>query len=192
MSNFTNLIIMFQAVLDACCDKPVLQHQSGPQCQFRVVHQSEAIVVNSFLLSTIVGSWRDWERIVVAGEDGGVLGTLFRALNVLLRDDHPFREFNASQFNRVRLVEALLLFCKVVIPLSSFQRWMKTSLSLHAILFLDFRKGSCTRIGSHSTHLFAVPLLSWFDLSWELLQNFLMWLLLLTAFCCYTQLVLLI
>lgn len=103
---------MLKAVLDACCDKPVLQHQSGPQCQFRVVQQSEAIVVNSFLLSTIVGSWRDWERVLVAGEEGGVLGTLFRALHVLLRDDHPFREFNASQFNRVRLVEALLLFCK--------------------------------------------------------------------------------
>ncbi|KAK3927653.1 Lysosomal-trafficking regulator [Frankliniella fusca] len=103
---------MLKAVLDACCDKPILQHQSGPQCQFRVIHQSEAIVVNSFLLSTIVGSWRDWERISVAGEDGGVLGTLFRALHVLLRDDHPFREFNASQFNRVRLVEGLLLFCK--------------------------------------------------------------------------------
>ncbi|XP_034250095.1 lysosomal-trafficking regulator isoform X2 [Thrips palmi] len=103
---------MLKAVLDACCDKPVLQHQPGPQCLFRVVHQSEAIVVNSFLLSTIVGSWRDWERVGVAGEEGGVLGTLFRALHVLLRDDHPFREFNASQFNRVRLVEALLLFCK--------------------------------------------------------------------------------
>lgn len=103
---------MLKAVLDACCDKPILQHQPGPQCQFRVVHQSEAIVVNSFLLSTIVGSWRDWERVSVAGEDGGVLGTLFRALHVLLRDDHPFREFNASQFNRVRLVEGLLLFCK--------------------------------------------------------------------------------
>lgn len=103
---------MLKAVLDACCDKPVLQHQSGPQCQFKIVHHSEAIVVNSFLLSTIVGSWRDWERLPVGGEDGGVLGTLFRSLNVLLRDDHPFREFNASQFNRVRLVEALLLFCK--------------------------------------------------------------------------------
>lgn len=98
----------------------MLQHQSGPQCQFRVVHQSEAIVINSFLLSTIVGSWRDWERVVVPGEDGGVLGTLFRALNVLLRDDHPFREFNASQFNRVRLVEALLLFCKVQYTVMSF------------------------------------------------------------------------
>lgn len=103
---------MLKAVLDACCDKPVLQHQPGPRCLFRVVQQSEAIVVNSFLLSTIVGSWRDWERVAVAGEEGGVLGTLFRALHVLLRDDHPFREFNASQFNRVRLVEALLLFCK--------------------------------------------------------------------------------
>lgn len=100
--------------MDACCDKPVLQHQPGPQCQFRVVPQTEAIVVNSFLLSTIVGSWRDWERVAAPGEEGGVLGTLFRALLVLLRDEHPFREFNASQFNRVRLVEALLLFCKVI------------------------------------------------------------------------------
>ena len=69
--------------------------------------------MNSFLLSTVVGSWRDWERGATAAEDGGVLGTLFRALHVLLRDDHAYREFNAAQLNRVRLVEALLLFCKV-------------------------------------------------------------------------------
>jgi hypothetical protein len=72
------------------------------------------------LLTTIVGSWRDWERAASKEKDcafdeegGGVLGTLFRTLHVLLRDDHPYREFNAAQLNRVRMVEALLLFCKV-------------------------------------------------------------------------------
>ncbi|XP_068085277.1 lysosomal-trafficking regulator [Anabrus simplex] len=105
---------ILKAVLDTCCDKPVLQYHPGPR-KFHIAHQSDAIIVNSFLLSTIVGSWRDWER---AGEDrlfdegGGVLGTLFRTLHVLLRDDHPFREFNATQLNRVHMVEALLLFCK--------------------------------------------------------------------------------
>ncbi|GLH06434.1 Neurobeachin [Gryllus bimaculatus] len=105
---------MLKAVLDTCCDKPVLQYHPGTR-KFHIACQSDAIIVNSFLLSTIVGSWRDWER---AGEEqlfyegGGVLGTLFRSLHVLLRDDHPFREFNATQLNRVRMVEALLLFCK--------------------------------------------------------------------------------
>lgn len=108
-----------QAVLDTCCDKPVLQYHSGPH-RFHVIARSDAVIVNSFLLTTIVGSWRDWERAVVKEKDcafdeegGGVLGTLFRTLHVLLRDDHPYREFNAAQLNRVRMVEALLLFCKV-------------------------------------------------------------------------------
>lgn len=108
-----------QAVLDTCCDKPVLQYQPGPR-RFHVAVRSDAIIVNSFLLTTIVGSWRDWERAADKEKDcafdeegGGVLGTLFRALHVLLRDDHPYREFNVAQLNRVQMVEALLLFCKV-------------------------------------------------------------------------------
>ncbi|XP_063221149.1 lysosomal-trafficking regulator isoform X2 [Bacillus rossius redtenbacheri] len=107
---------VLKAVLDTCCDKPVLQFHPGLR-KFQVVQQSDAIIVNSFLLSTIVGSWRDWESTDEAcceddGEGGGVLGTLFRTLHVLLRDDHPYREFNAAQLNRVRMVDALLLFCK--------------------------------------------------------------------------------
>ncbi|GFG30500.1 hypothetical protein Cfor_08123, partial [Coptotermes formosanus] len=109
---------MLKAVLDTCCDKPVLQYQPGPR-RFHVAVRSDAIIVNSFLLTTIVGSWRDWERGAVKEKDcafdeegGGVLGALFRALHVLLRDDHPYREFNAAQLNRVRMVETLLLFCK--------------------------------------------------------------------------------
>ncbi|XP_069691772.1 lysosomal-trafficking regulator isoform X2 [Periplaneta americana] len=109
---------MLKAVLDTCCDKPVLQYQPGPR-RFHIAARSDAVIVNSFLLTTIVGSWRDWERAASKEKDcafdeegGGVLGTLFRTLHVLLRDDHPFREFNAAQLNRVRMVEALLLFCK--------------------------------------------------------------------------------
>jgi hypothetical protein len=111
--------LSFQAVLDTCCDKAVLQYQPSPR-RFHVATRSDAVIVNSFLLTTIVGSWRDWERAANKEKDctfdeegGGVLGTLFRTLHVLLRDDHPYREFNAAQLNRVRMVEALLLFCKV-------------------------------------------------------------------------------
>nr|CAD7400993.1 unnamed protein product [Timema cristinae] len=103
---------VLKAVLDSCCDKPVLQFHPG-QRQFQVCQQSDAIIVNSFLLWTAVGAWRDWSR---GGEgvdkEGSVLGTLLKALHVLLRDEHSHREFNATQLNRVRMVEALLLFCK--------------------------------------------------------------------------------
>nr|CAD7196152.1 unnamed protein product [Timema douglasi] len=83
---------VLKAVLDSCCDKPVLQFHPG-QRRFQVCQQSDAIIVNSFLLWTAVGAWRDWSR---GGEgvdkEGSVLGTLFKALHVLLRDEHPHRD----------------------------------------------------------------------------------------------------
>lgn len=66
--------------------------------------------MNSFLISTILSSWKEWSRSVQENE---VLGVLFAALHTLLKDEHPFREFNVSQLNRVRMVDGLLSFCKV-------------------------------------------------------------------------------
>lgn len=75
-----------------------------------MIQQSDAVIVNSFLISTILSSWKDWSR---SDQENEVLGILFSALHSLLKDEHPYREFNVSQLNRVRMVDGLLYFCKV-------------------------------------------------------------------------------
>ncbi|CAB3359283.1 Hypothetical predicted protein [Cloeon dipterum] len=92
---------MLKSFLDACTDRSLMPLQL-PASDLAVSHVSDAIVTNSFLLATTVkAAW-----------DSTALSCLFRAMHTLLRDDHPFREFNATQMNRVRLVETLLVFCK--------------------------------------------------------------------------------
>ncbi|XP_059485723.1 lysosomal-trafficking regulator isoform X2 [Neocloeon triangulifer] len=94
---------VLKSCLDACTDRSLMPLQL-PGGDIAVSHISDAIVINSFLLATTVKAWRAW--------DSSALSCLFRSLHALLRDDHPFREFNAAQMNRVRLVETLLMFCK--------------------------------------------------------------------------------
>lgn len=90
-------------MLDACCDRSLIPLQL-PGGEIAVSYNADSLVTNSFLLATGVRAWRAW--------DAAALSCLFGALHALLRDDHPHREFNAAQLNRVRLVETLLLFCK--------------------------------------------------------------------------------
>lgn len=103
------LIFTFQAMLDACCDKPVVQNNAG---NFQVMQHSDAVIVNSFLIPTILDSWKDWR---CSQQENDVLRIFFLTLNTLLRDDHPFREFNVSRLNGVHMVDNLLTFCKVVL-----------------------------------------------------------------------------
>lgn len=42
-----------------------------------------------------------------------LLQPMFASLQTLVCDEHPFREFNVSQLNRVRTMKTLLSFCKV-------------------------------------------------------------------------------
>ncbi|XP_071440474.1 lysosomal-trafficking regulator isoform X2 [Hetaerina americana] len=119
---------MLKVLLDASCDKSVLHHHSATG-EFRIVTQSNAIITQPGLLLVVMQAWRGWKRhdgttrrdgkgeggcrvgCSPGAEDTG-LGLFFGILLILLRDDHPHREFNASQLNRVGMVEATLLFCK--------------------------------------------------------------------------------
>jgi hypothetical protein len=86
---------LLKSFLDACTDRTLLPLQP-PSTDVAVCHVSDAIVVNAFLLVTTVRAWRAWHA--------HALSTLFRVLHALLRDDHPYREFNAFQMNRLVVV----------------------------------------------------------------------------------------
>lgn len=114
-----------QAILDACCDKPVIvETVSG----LIVNTQSNAIIKNSVLLSALAGIWLD------AATSSSVLLALFTALQCLLRDEHPHREFNVAQLNHVRIMTALLNFCKVRSIFRTFYR-----LFIIGIFFFDLK-----------------------------------------------------
>lgn len=99
-----------KTILDACLDRPIVQVRSCGR-ELIIPTITEAILVNPQLLESTIDSWRAWDR----NEDGGrILAGLFQALQALLRDQHPHRDFNAKQMNRANLVEGLLRFCKVI------------------------------------------------------------------------------
>lgn len=100
---------MFQALLDTCCDRPGLL-SSCTKGKFTLDKKFEAIlVVPELIARSVLYGWRDWEP----GGQSEVMLQMFQALLILLRDDHPYREFNAAQLNRVHFVNSLFQFCKV-------------------------------------------------------------------------------
>ncbi|XP_054259566.1 lysosomal-trafficking regulator isoform X2 [Macrosteles quadrilineatus] len=102
-------LIMLKVIFDVCCDKPGLMTVHPATGQVSVSTTFSCIVVEpSLLAGLVVQAWRQWAQAP------GALYSLLQALQTLLRDDHPHREFNASQFNNARLVESLLHFCKEV------------------------------------------------------------------------------
>ena len=105
---------MLQAIFDCCCDHPGIVNYHSITGQFCVTNHSDALIVDANLITvSILSSWKEWEFTEVSYGQTNALLMYFQALHALLRDDHPHREFNAAQLNRVKLIDALLYFCKV-------------------------------------------------------------------------------
>ncbi|KAG8236420.1 hypothetical protein J437_LFUL012841 [Ladona fulva] len=133
---------ILKAILDSSCDKSVLHYQSPPGKFHIMTQSNAIITQPGLLLMVIQAwrGWENFHRIQDSKESsttfdfvkncikcdnsssnldnlsvessGGSFGMYLSVLLALLRDDHPYREFNAAQLNRVGTVEALLLFCK--------------------------------------------------------------------------------
>ncbi|XP_078037136.1 lysosomal-trafficking regulator mauve isoform X2 [Augochlora pura] len=95
---------MLKAMLDAACDSSILikDISSGNH----VISQNcEAVITDPELIKGVLTAWRTWARY-------DALNLLLQALLLLLRDQHSQREFNASQLNRVEIVDTILTLCK--------------------------------------------------------------------------------
>ena len=68
------------------------------------VDVDDAIVCDSSLLSFTLKCWRNWN---------GALDLVLKALQNLMRDDHPHRDFNVFQMERARVLETLLQMAQV-------------------------------------------------------------------------------
>ena len=96
---------MLKAILDAACDCPILVKDAGTKSHM-ICQNSEAVITDPELLKYALEAWRTWAVY-------DALNLLLQAMLYLLKDQHPQREFNASQLNRIRIVDTILVMCKV-------------------------------------------------------------------------------
>lgn len=102
----------YAAVLfNSSCSSPVVTKNPSHHC--------DAVIVDPQLLSFTIQCWKHWQRYRDP-PDGSTLDVLLHALQHLLRDNHPYREFNVKQMERAGILELILHLARVTIPFFLF------------------------------------------------------------------------
>jgi len=96
---------ILKAILDAACDSSAILKDIGSG-NHSIFQNCEAVITDPELIKGALTAWRAWAKY-------DTLNLLLQALLLLLRDQHSQREFNASQLNRVGIVDTILTMCKV-------------------------------------------------------------------------------
>lgn len=94
-------------MLDAACDSSILIKDIGSGNHL-VSQNCEAVITDPELIKGALTAWRIWAK-------HDTLNLLLQALLLLLKDQHSQREFNASQLNRIGVVDTVLTLCKVIL-----------------------------------------------------------------------------
>ena len=95
----------FAAVLlNVSCSSPVVTKNPSHHCN--------AVIVDPRLLSFTIQCWKHWQRYRDPAE-GNTLDVVLHALQHLLRDNHPYREFNVRQMQRAGILDLLLHLARV-------------------------------------------------------------------------------
>ncbi|XP_014468102.1 PREDICTED: lysosomal-trafficking regulator isoform X2 [Dinoponera quadriceps] len=95
---------ILKAILDAACDSSIIIKDVGSG-NHSISQNCEAVITDPELIKGALTAWRTWAKY-------DTLNLLLQALLLLLRDQHSQREFNASQLNRVGIVDTILTLCK--------------------------------------------------------------------------------
>ncbi|XP_018058565.1 PREDICTED: lysosomal-trafficking regulator [Atta colombica] len=95
---------ILKAMLDAACDSSIIIKDIGSG-NHSISQNCEAVITDPGLIKGALTAWRAWMKY-------DTLNLLLQALLLLLRDQHSHREFNASQLNRVGIVDTILTLCK--------------------------------------------------------------------------------
>ncbi|CAL1677884.1 unnamed protein product [Lasius platythorax] len=95
---------ILKAMLDAACDSSIIIRDIGSG-NHPVSQNCEAVITDPELIKAAFTAWRAWAKY-------DTLNLLLQTLLLLLRDQHSHREFNASQLNRVGIVDTILTLCK--------------------------------------------------------------------------------
>ncbi|XP_077276800.1 lysosomal-trafficking regulator mauve isoform X2 [Temnothorax americanus] len=95
---------ILKAILDAACDSSIIIKDIGSG-NHSISQNCEAVITDPGLIKGALTAWRAWVKY-------DTLNLLLQAFLLLLRDQHSHREFNASQLNRVGIVDTILTLCK--------------------------------------------------------------------------------
>lgn len=96
---------ILKAMLDAACDSSIIIRDID-SANHPISQNCEAVITDPELIKAALTAWRAWAKY-------DTLNLLLQTLLLLLRDQHSQREFNASQLNRVGIVDTILTLCKV-------------------------------------------------------------------------------
>lgn len=138
-------------MLDAACDSSILIKDIGSG-NHSVSQNCEAIITDPELIKGALTAWRTWAK-------HDTLNLLLQALLLLLRDQHSQREFNASQLNRVGIVDTILTLCKV--SGFYFVSIMYVLTDNFTYCFIFHRSTSCTK--SWALYSILQPELPWLN-----------------------------
>ncbi|XP_034950425.1 lysosomal-trafficking regulator [Chelonus insularis] len=95
---------VLKAILDCACDNSIIVNDVSNDT-YTILQNCEAVVIDPELIKEALSAWRTWIKFET-------FNIFLQALFTLLRDQHEQREFNATQLNRVGIVETILLICK--------------------------------------------------------------------------------
>lgn len=102
---------MAAVLINLSCSAPVVvvtasgRHSAG--------HHSDAVVVDPHLLSFAIQCWKHWQRYRDGRNGVTTMDVVLAALQHLLRDNHPYRDFNVKQMERAGILPLLLHLARV-------------------------------------------------------------------------------
>ena len=97
---------MAAVLINLSCSTPIVMTTGG---------NGDAIVVDPHLLSFAIQCWKHWQRYSDVRRHHGrtTMDLLLDSLQHLLRDNHPYRDFNVKQMERAGILPLLLHLARV-------------------------------------------------------------------------------
>ncbi|KAM9317348.1 lysosomal-trafficking regulator [Gastrophryne carolinensis] len=96
-----------KTLLHGCTGDWLLYLNENGQCNLNV--DSTAVIKDIRLLEHLLLDWKIWSKA-----EAGVWESLLSALEVLIRDSHPYKIFNITQLLKASVVHHFLLTCQIL------------------------------------------------------------------------------
>ncbi len=94
-------------LLDAALTRPIMKFDTVSRT-YQLNADTTALIHNTSVITELFLAWKVWEKA-----DVQVWEMAFKALEYLVRESHPSREFNVKQLHNVNIVSKMLVTCMV-------------------------------------------------------------------------------